>query len=291
MKKNNAIFIIGSPGSGKDVVIRDITSNYNIVEFTSLQTDEMLSNDAAFKRAKTNKQDSLLEGSSIIVTANSFDLGFIVTKTILEAVGYSTQLIVVEADLSTSYDRLQNRSNLKESLERISIGNSNKSSIIKLFDSSIIVDNSKILDLSEAREFIGNILDDLQFKSDLTLDEIAPKTSIKKKLYGIVPGPAAVVLPIIDDVQQPKKKKSKAVPDNVTDATGEQITGWTSHTEAFDEPFPYYSPMTSGGRLQKLVNTNTTADMRSDQDKERSRKVLDKIKKINFKQVTPNGIG
>ena len=35
MQNKQAIFIIGNPGSGKDVAIRDITSNYNIVEFAA----------------------------------------------------------------------------------------------------------------------------------------------------------------------------------------------------------------------------------------------------------------
>ena len=56
MQKNQAIFVVGSPGSGKDVFIKDMTSNYNILEFTSSQISEMLSDDAAFKRAKTEKK-------------------------------------------------------------------------------------------------------------------------------------------------------------------------------------------------------------------------------------------
>ena len=76
MQTKQAIFIIGSPGSGKDVVIRDISSNYNIVEFAATQIDEMLSNDAAFKRALPEKQDSLLERTSILISTNSFNLNF-----------------------------------------------------------------------------------------------------------------------------------------------------------------------------------------------------------------------
>lgn len=293
MQKNKAIFIIGSPGSGKDVIIRDITSNYNIVEFTSTLIDSMLSDDAAFKRAKTEKQDALLENRSILVTANSYDLSFIITKNILESIGYFTHLIIVEANLSTSYSRLNNRSNLRESLDRISIGNVNKPPLIELFSSNINVNNSEILDLSESREFVSGILDELQFKSSLILEEITNPKALKKRLSGKVPGPATVCLPIIDDVQskQKLKKKSKIIPGDTIDATGEQITGWTSHMEGFDEPMPYYSPMTSGGRLQKIVEPSVSAnDMRSDQDKERSRKILAKIKKINFKTAIPNGI-
>lgn len=187
MQTKQAIFIIGSPGSGKDVVIRDICSNYNIVEFTSTQIDDMLSDDAAFKRAKLEKQYSLLENLSILVTANSYDLGFVLTKEVLEAVGYTTHLILVEANLSTSFERLHNRKNLRESLEKISSGNSNKISIQQLFPSRIVVDNSEVLDLSESRNFVFDILDELSFKTDLTLEDIT-KVKLKKKLKGTVPG-------------------------------------------------------------------------------------------------------
>ena len=185
MQKNQAIFIIGAPGSGKDVVIRDITSNYNIIEFTATQIDEMLSNDTAFKRALPEKQESLLERNSILITANSFNLNFALTKQVLESIGYSAHLILVETNLSVSIERLKTRNNLKESLERITIGNANRKSILELFESNIIVDNSETLDLSEARIYILDILSELSFKSDLTLEDIA-KPRIKKKLKSIV---------------------------------------------------------------------------------------------------------
>jgi hypothetical protein len=298
MQKNQALFILGSPGSGKDVVIRDISSNFNIVEFTSTQIDEMLSDDASFKRAKFEKQNVLLETKSIIVTANSFDLNFVVTKQILEAIGYSTHLILVEADLNVSYERLQNRKNLKESLDRISTGNSNKQSIIGLFDSYVFVDNSKSLDLSESREFISGILDELSFKTELTLEDILKPKSIKKKLSGTVPGPAAVVIPILahyeieeelEKILSPKKKKLKSVtPGSETDATGEQITGWTSHMEVYDAML---SPIATGP-MQQIKPSIAGNDLRSDQDKQRTKDVFNKIKKIHFKKaVIPYGIG
>ena len=294
MQKNQAIFILGSPGSGKDVVIRDICSKFDIVEFASSQIDEMLSEDAAFKRAKTEKQDSLLERKSILITANPYDLSFVSTKGILESVGYNTFLIFVEADLETSYERLNTRNNLKESLEKINIGNINKPSIIQLFPEFVVVENSKTLDLTQSKTFVLNILDDLSFSTDLTIDEITKPKTLKLKLKSVVPGPAAVVIPILAHYEQEKvkKKKKSNFPGNTTDATGEQITGWTSHAESMDEPFPYYSPITSGGRLNKVSTPNSTTDMRSDQDKaetkQRFKTVLNKLK--NFKKVVPNGI-
>ena len=76
--------------------------------------DEMLYNDAVFKRAKSEKQDSLLERYSILVTGNLFDLGFVITKDILETIGYTTHLIVVEANLGIAVERLKDRKNSKE---------------------------------------------------------------------------------------------------------------------------------------------------------------------------------
>jgi shikimate kinase len=261
MQNNQAIFIIGSPGSGKDVVIRDISSNFNIVEFASNQIDEMLSNDVAFKRAKFEKQFSLLENRSIIVTANSFDLGFILTKQVLESIGYSTHLILVEANLSTSYERLHTRKNLKESLERISSGNSNKISILQMFPSNIIVDNSQVLELSESREFVSGILDDLTFKTDLALEDIT-NVKLKKKLKvrGVVPG------------------------DSV-DNRGLTPGTWSSYigvSESVDVPSYDLSPIATGPMQS---NIPVSSDLRSDQDKQNTRKVLNKTKAILFKKV------
>jgi dephospho-CoA kinase len=269
MQNKQAIFIIGSPGSGKDVVIRDITSNYGIVEFTSTQIDEMLYNDASFKRAKSEKQDSLLERRSILVTANTFDLGFVVTKDVLEAIGYSTHLIVVEADLNVAMERLKNRTNLKESLDRISTGNANRQAIIGLFNSYITVDNSKSLELDESRQFTFDILEDLTFKSDLTLEQII-KIDVKKKVSKIVP---------------------LKIPADSSDTRSMTPGTWSSFNgvaESVDVPNYDISPIATGP-MQSYATT--TPSMQSDQDKQNTKKLLGKIKKINFKKVVPRGIG
>lgn len=268
MQNKQAIFVIGSPGSGKDVIIRDIMSNYNIVEFTSTQIDEVLSDDTAFKRAKPEKQFSLLERTSILVTANSYDLGFILTKEVLEAIGYSTHLIFVESNLSIAIERIHNRKNLKESLDKISIGNSNKSSIISIFNSNIIVDNSEVLNLIECREFTSGILDELSFKSTLCLEEIKP-VKLKKKLKNVIPG---------------------SIPKDITDTRSMTPGTWSTYNgcaESIDFPFSEITPQATGP-MQRV--SSSSADMRSDQDKERTKQVLNKVKKINFKQVVPRGI-
>lgn len=268
MQNKQAIFIIGSPGSGKDVVIRDITSNYGIVEFTSTQIDEMLYNDAAFKRAKSEKQDSLLERYSILVTGNSFDLGFVITKDILEAIGYTTHLIVVEADLGIAVERLKDRKNLKESLDRISVGNANRQAIIGLFNSCITVDNSKSLDLTESREFIYDILEELTFKSDLRLDEIL-KINLKKKVEKVVP---------------------LKLPADSCDSRSMTPGTWSVYNgvaESVEVPNYDMSPIATGPMQSTAPST---VSMQSDQDKENTRKVLNKIKKINFRKVIPNAI-
>jgi hypothetical protein len=260
MQTNQAIFIIGSPGSGKDVVIRDICSNFNVVEFASTQIDEMLSNDIAFKRAKFEKQYSLLENRSILVTANSYDLNFVLTKSVLESVGYVTHLILVEADLSTSYDRLHNRKNLKESFDRIAMGNSNKTSIIGLFPSNIVINNSQVLDLSESREYVSSILDDLTFKTNLTLEDIT-KVKLKKKLVkGTVPG---------DSVDNR----------GLTPGTWSSYIGVSESSDVYSWDL---SPIATGPMQQVK---SSSSDMRSDQDKENTRKILNKTKAILFKKV------
>ena len=292
MQKNQAVFIIGSPGSGKDVVIRDIASNFNIVEFQSTQIDAMLSDDATFKQAKYEKRNSLLERNSLLVTANSFDLGFILTKSILEAVGYTTHLIFVEADLSVACDRLHGRTNIRESLDRISIGNSNKDAILKLFESSVLIDNSKTLDLTESREFVSNILEELSFKSDMTLEAVVNLGNIKKTISKLhkpeVPGPAAPCLPILDSYKEtPTKKKIPRKFNTDFDIGGSAPVSGMAGLSEFEDGS---SSLLSFGYGAGVGGGIPTVDIRSDDVKSKYKKVLDKIKHGKFKEVVPNGI-
>ena len=291
MQKTQAIFIIGSPGSGKDVIIRDISSNFNVVEFQSTQIDAMLSDDATFKQAKYEKRNSLLERNSILVTANSFDLGFILTKTVLESVGYNTHLIFVEADLSVAWDRLHGRSNIKESLDRIGIGNSNKDAILKLFESSVFVNNSKTLDLVEFREFVSGILEELSFKSAMTLESVVNLGDIKKKISKLhkpeVPGPAAPCLPILDSYKEKSTKKKIPRKFNTDFDIGGSapISGMAEGVWGDSSPslMSYDYGAGVGGGIPSV-------DIRSDEVKSKYKKVLDKIKHGKFKEVVPNGI-
>lgn len=270
MQNKQAIFIIGGPGSGKDVVIRDIKSNHNIIEFTSTQLDEMLSNDVAFKRATDEKRDSLLESKSILVTGPSFNLSFVVTKDVLESIGYSTHLILVEANLSVAFDRLKNRSQIQESLDRISIGNNNKNSILSLFSSNIIVDNSESLDLSESRKFSSTILTGLDFHSNITLEDLE-KDLVKKKI----------------------KFKSKIIPLDTVDTRGSMGGIWSLSpgyaSESIDFPLADVVTPVASGPMQQIKGIGS--DMRSDLDKARSRKVLSAVKSLTkSKKVVPYGI-
>ena len=271
MQKNQAFFIIGSPGSGKDVVIRDITSNFPIIEFTFSQIDDMLSNDSSFKRATAEKRNALLESNSIVVTANSFNLSFSITKTILESIGYATHLIFVESNLSCAIERLKFRPQLNESLNRISIGNSNKKDILGLFESKIIVDNSEILNLEDCRTFCLNILNELSFDSTLTIEDVGVKPKLKTKL----------------------KYKPKTIPSDVTDTRGSMGGVWSISpgytSESIDFPFSDIVTPTATGPLQQ-IKTNAV-NMSSDQDKQRTKTVLGKIKRLTKpKRVVSYGI-
>lgn len=258
MQKNQAIFVVGSPGSGKDVFIKDMTSNYNILEFTSSQISEMLSDDAAFKRAKTEKKNSLLYRESIVINCKSYELDFITNKDILEYVGYSTHLVLVEANMKVSYERVKNR-NVKESLERISQGNNNRNSILEIFESKIIVDNSETLNLTESREFINTILDDLVFKSDLTLESVVKDKSLKKKL------------------------KSKIVPDDRFNSDAGNLNFMFTAYESIDSP----------DSLSSLSSISTTNGS-NDYDNGKRFATRETLKKVNsglkIKKTYPKGI-
>lgn len=260
MTKKQAIFVVGAPGSGKDVIIRDIASNYNILEFTSTQIDEMLSDDISFKKAKPEKQNSLLFRESIIVNCKSYSLDFLSTKYVLESVDYTTHLVYVHANMNVSFDRVKNR-NLKESLVKISSGNSNKLYIFDAFDSKVSVDNSENLDLSECRSFLYDILEDLKFESKIKVDDIIDSKKFKKTV------------------------KSKIVPDDaIIQPQWGLGTGTINYMQSFEsisEP-DFSKAYTDASSIEDPVY--------NDNIKRNTSRTLTKAKKVLFKPNYPKGI-
>jgi hypothetical protein len=112
-------------------------------------------------------------------------------------------------------------------------------------------------------------LEDLTFKSDLTLEQII-KIDVKKKVSKIVP---------------------LKIPADSSDTRSMTPGTWSSFNgvaESVDVPNYDISPIATGP-MQSYATT--TPSMQSDQDKQNTKKLLGKIKKINFKKVVPRGIG
>ena len=95
----NAIFLVGGPGSGKDLIIKESLNRYNCKEYNI----EQIKNITLFEQ-------------NVIVTANAYTFDKINdAKKLFESLNYNTIMIFVDVCNETSKERLSNR-NIDESL-------------------------------------------------------------------------------------------------------------------------------------------------------------------------------
>ncbi len=127
----NAIFIVGGPGSGKDILIKSFLDTFPVQELTLEQV---------LLYAKKNK---LTE--TILVKGNAYDINSVLnTKQILENHNYNNIMIFVEVDDETSKARLRSRLNITEET-RYSKFEMTKTSISiyeNIFDNFCVFDNN-----------------------------------------------------------------------------------------------------------------------------------------------------
>ena len=108
----NVIFVVGGPGSGKDILIKQIQERYSIKEYTF---DQML-------KAKELEQ-------TFIVKGNAYEIDKVLSiKESLENKYYQTHMIFVDVESHISRQRLVGR-NINEEV-RIEKFNKTKESLI-----------------------------------------------------------------------------------------------------------------------------------------------------------------
>lgn len=108
MKK--AIFLVGGPGSGKDIVLKKVLNSYDLQELKLEQV----------------KPDYIKDIQSIVISTNAYNFdGIISNKNLLEDYGFETSMIFVDVSDKTSKQRLSSR-NISEEIRRKRLKESNK---------------------------------------------------------------------------------------------------------------------------------------------------------------------
>ena len=126
MKK--AIFLVGGPGSGKDIVIKQVLHNYELQEFKLEQI----------------KNASLSGENEIIITANAYNFEeILITKNLLEENGFETSMIFVDVNEKVSKQRIVSR-NINEEIRTKKLRESKKNinKFSKEFSYFLVVENN-----------------------------------------------------------------------------------------------------------------------------------------------------
>lgn len=182
----NAIFIVGCPNSGKDILIKDVCEKFCLEEYT-------------FKQAKKYLEKGRLS-ENILVKGNAYETDEIFSlKEILEERYYTISLIYVDIEEDTLYRRNINIDECKK--EKFNTSKNNIQIFEERFDNFLIFDNN--LSLNESYEhfvccenFVFSILDPISFIKEKTngnikdyvyknfnLDKEEKKKKIPKNFY------------------------------------------------------------------------------------------------------------
>lgn len=159
-----AIFLVGGPGSGKDIILKNIPqfeqySEYNIEQIKNIVSEH-----------------------KIIITANSYSYDRIKSvKDLLESLYYNTSMIYVDVSDNISYQRMSTR-NLNEDIrrEKLTLSKLNLEEFRQIFSSVHYFNNSFNLKSSQ----IKIQLEALE-KKIVSCDE-KPEDKFKKKLSKVL---------------------------------------------------------------------------------------------------------
>lgn len=151
---HKAIFVVGGPGSGKDLIIREAIAESKIVEHNYTQILSILGDKQNLSnKSKNLRMESVRNRQPIIINGSATDLDTIsYIKEELEELGYETMMVFVE---TTNEFSQQRNSTLKrmvaESVRHDKWMNSLKNVDVfyEMFDNYITFNNSENLDLIE----------------------------------------------------------------------------------------------------------------------------------------------
>lgn len=275
---NRVIFLVGGPGSGKDVILKDISARYNLMEFTLEQVNHTFFN----KISNSDKRVCILNRESFVISTNAYDYEKIKqTKNLLENFGYHTAMVYVDVDYDVSKGRMIHRENFSEDSwkDKITKCKQNISNFNSIFEHFIKMDNSFSLNMDPLHLFCELFIHDIEanlFESSEIDSKLLNKHSIKKKLI--------------------KSKRSTSADRFITDPTSKFQTdrigdeysvrnsaiGYPSTIGPFySETFADVADLPAFSSLDRGVPPpETLSDPKSIQQAENKNKVIKKIKNI-----------
>lgn len=164
-----AIFLIGGPGSGKDIILKEILTNYNIKEFQVEQTKRIVKK--FFKEI-------------LVITGNAYSFDKIKeSKDLLDSYGYSTSMIYVDVNDETSQIRVSNRYISEEKrIDRLIDSKLNIEKYQDMFEDFYYFDNSFDQFSDILKENLYSLEEDL--RSGATLYD-KRKIGIKARMYSL----------------------------------------------------------------------------------------------------------
>lgn len=159
----HAIFLVGGPGSGKDIILRNVP---HLTEYTEYKIEQLKSN--------------ILE-SKILVTGNSYNLDNIQNaKDLLESLYYKTSMIFVDVSDSVSHSRMSLRI-IDESVrhEKLKISKMNLETFKQIFENFHYFNNN----YDSKSPLIRMQLESLD--KNITINEELPEVKFKNRLKKI----------------------------------------------------------------------------------------------------------
>lgn len=152
--ENKVIFVTGGPGSGKDVIIREILSHTDITEMNHMQAYNYLADKKKlFEKSNDFRRETIRNHFPIIINAPADDLSKITyIKEEFEEFDYSTLMIFVNTTNDVSKDRNEKLSRMMyESVRynRWSESQNNKNIYKDLFENFILIDNNNSIEKIE----------------------------------------------------------------------------------------------------------------------------------------------
>jgi predicted kinase len=151
--KYKALFIFGGPGSGKDIIIREMVAHQNVVEMNTPLASSILSK--LNENVKDYRCDVVRNRMPLIINSTTNETELVVEmKENLERLGYVTMMIFV--DTSNEVSRIRNENHTKSISEsvRFERWKQTRKSSTKLsehFNKYLHFDNS--VDLNQADDF------------------------------------------------------------------------------------------------------------------------------------------
>nr|QMP83721.1 MAG: hypothetical protein [Caudoviricetes sp.] len=299
----NAIFLVGGPGSGKDLIIKESLVRHNVKEYNI----EQIKNIKLFEE-------------NVVITANAYSFDKIKeTESIFENLKYNTFMIYVDVCNEVSKERLSNR-DIDETVRitRLLESKENLNKFKSIFQTVYTFDNSYLLESDDIQNQLYSInkqLDIEIFSNNLELfAEVEIDPFINRFRNTLFEGTKGLYNNFKQDKETKKEKKydkqeimNNIIPKNGlgptydTRETGDTslIKSYNFAKEAIDSPNAADTGLMGGVQNQPQVgdvvshqisqfysqkkNPNRMKNFEKDQDTDSGKQLPKRIKKILFK--------